>query len=86
MCRSENECRITCGDEEKAENETKSESAEGAVRDIPGLYEGFLACTVGELEGHILSARTREERIFYRTLLNLRLRLDQEKIVGKSLL
>ena len=50
------------------------------------LYEGFLSCTVGELEGHILSARSREERIFYRTLLNLRLRLDQEKIVGKSLL
>ena len=60
--------------------------SENEIKEGGTLYEGFLSCTVGELEEHIRSAASREERIFYRTLLNLRLRLDQEKIVGKSLL
>ena len=67
----------------ETENKITDEMTESSER---SLYEGFLSCSVSELEGHILSAESREERIFYRTLLNLRLRLDQEKIVGKSLL
>ena len=50
------------------------------------LYESFGKCSVKELEACLKKAATREEKAFYRTLLNLRLKLDQEKIVGKKLL
>ena len=50
------------------------------------LYESFSLCSVSELEALIKKAATREEKAFYRTLLNFKLKLDQEKIVGKKLL
>ena len=50
------------------------------------LYESFSHCSVSELEALIKKAATREEKAFYRTLLNFKLKLDQEKIVGKKLL
>ena len=50
------------------------------------LYESFSCCSVSELEALIKKAATREEKAFYRTLLNFKLKLDQEKIVGKKLL
>lgn len=50
----------------------------------PTLYDSFNLCSVKELEIYLKNAKTREEKAFYRTLLNLRLKLDQEKIVGKN--
>ena len=50
------------------------------------LYDDFSRCSVSELEALIKKAVTREEKAFYRTLLNFKLKLDQEKIVGKKLL
>ena len=50
------------------------------------LYERFSKATTRELEGNLLYAKTREEKIFYRKLLNLKLQLEQEKVIGEKLL
>lgn len=50
------------------------------------LFSLFSEITVKELEDLLLAAAEREERIFYRMLLNLKLQLCQEKIIGKALL
>ena len=50
------------------------------------LYSEFSKLSLKELEALLLNSKDREEKIFYRTLLNLRLMLDQEKVVGKELL
>ena len=50
------------------------------------LYALFAALSTKKLEELLLSAQTHEERVFYRTLLNLKLQLSREKIVGKALL
>ena len=39
-----------------------------------------------ELERCLLQGSTREEKIFYRKLLNLKLQLEQEKVIGELLL
>lgn len=50
------------------------------------LYEQFEACTIGDLEASLLSADTHEEKAFYRALLNLKLQISQERLIGKVLL
>ena len=50
------------------------------------LYEQFEAVTIKELEELLLSCETHEEKAFYRTLLNLKLQISQEKLIGKVLL
>lgn len=50
------------------------------------LYKCFSRHTVTQLEDSLLNAETREEKTFYRTLLNLKLQLAQEKVVGEELL
>jgi len=42
--------------------------------------------TIGQLQQLLINARTREEKAFYRTLLNMKLVIEQEKIIGESLL
>lgn len=49
------------------------------------FYKCFTNATMAELQDHLLKAQTREEKAFYRALLNLKLQLRQEKIVGKDL-
>ncbi|MHB1151192.1 MAG: hypothetical protein ACYCWE_01855 [Eubacteriales bacterium] len=49
------------------------------------FYKCFSQTTVDELENHLIEADTREEKAFYRTLLNLKLQLEQEKIIGETL-
>ena len=49
-------------------------------------YSGFLLSSIDELETALASAQSREEAIFYRTLINLKLQLAQERIVGETLL
>ena len=54
---------------------------------MPGeLYQKFSVSSVKELEQCLLSGATREEKIFYRKLLNLKLQLEQEKVIGELLL
>ena len=50
------------------------------------LYKQFEACTIKELEAALLASDTHEEKAFYRALLNLKLQISQEKLIGKVLL
>lgn len=55
--------------------------------DSPGdMYPTFCRLSVKDLEKMLVKSSVREERAFYRTLINLKLQIDQEKIVGKKLL
>ena len=49
------------------------------------LYLSFSQSTVTDLEAALLIASSREEKAFYRALINLKLQLDQEKVVGEKL-
>lgn len=50
------------------------------------LYEEFQRHSFKELEKLLLNSETREEKAFYRALLNLKLQIEQEKIVGEILI
>ena len=50
------------------------------------LYGLFKNMTVSELEDQLSLSTDREEKIFLRALINLKLQLAQEKIVGEMLL
>ena len=50
------------------------------------LYLKFSQTSTKELEQCLLTGATREEKIFYRKLLNLKLQLEQEKVIGELLL
>ncbi len=50
------------------------------------LFELFKEATVSELEARLSESSDREEKIFLRALINLKLQLAQEKIVGEMLL
>jgi hypothetical protein len=50
------------------------------------FYKCFTHTSAAELQERMLSATTREEKAFYRALLNLKLQIEQEKIVGKKLI
>lgn len=49
------------------------------------LYKCFSQTSLDELEDRLIESDTREEKAFYRSLLNLKLQLEQEKIVGEPL-
>lgn len=54
---------------------------------LPGeLYLKFSQTSTKDLEKCLLNGATREEKIFYRKLLNLKLQLEQEKVIGELLL
>ncbi len=50
------------------------------------LYLKFEYCSFRDLEELLLCARSREEKAFYRALLNLKLQIAQERVVGEKLL
>ena len=50
------------------------------------MYERFDRIRFEELEEHFMKATTRDERAFYRALLNLKLQIEQEKVIGEVLL
>lgn len=52
------------------------------VRDMYGI---FCNSTIKDLENALLMAKNPEERGFYRKMLNLKLQLEQEKVVGERL-
>ena len=49
------------------------------------LYPLFADATIPELESLLARAETREEKILWRSLLNLKFQLAQERIVGERL-
>ena len=65
----------------KTEMKDNSSSKEKKI-----TYSGFLLVSIAELEASLSAAESREEAIFYRTLINLKLQLAQERIVGETLL
>lgn len=60
--------------------------AEQLKKNYPALYEAFCNCSFLDLEQHLRDATDREEKAFYRAMLNLKLQIEQEKIVGEVLL
>ena len=50
------------------------------------LFEIFSSVTISELEKRLSESSDREEKIFLRELINLKLQLAQEKVVGEMLL
>jgi len=60
---------------------------DGAVSEnIKALTALFEELTVTELEGAILASSDRSEKTLYRTLLNLKMQIDQEKVINQTLL
>jgi len=45
----------------------------------------FRDMTIKELEGLLQKAETREEKAFFRALLNLKIQLRQEDVIGEVL-
>jgi hypothetical protein len=50
------------------------------------LYHAFEGISMEELELMLIDSSTREERAVYRTMINLKLQLMQEKVTGEELL
>jgi len=50
------------------------------------LYIKFENCSFRELEELLLDAHSLEEKAFYRSLLNLKLQIAQQRVVGEQLL
>ena len=46
----------------------------------------FSEITIKELEGLLQNAKTREEKALFRALLNLKIQLRQEEVIGEVLL
>ena len=71
------------------EQQKQTEKAARAAAENDGdvtLYDRFCAYSFIELEQLLRRAETREERAFYRSLLNLKLQIEQEKVIGEVLL
>lgn len=52
---------------------------------ISEMYPLFKNTTFRELEDCLMEAKTHKERAFYRKLINLKLQLSQEDIIGEKL-
>ena len=59
----------------------------GAISEnVKALTSLFETLTVTELESAILASSERNEKSLYRTLLNLKMQIDQEKVINQTLL
>lgn len=72
-------------DKEISEATEEKEGANVSER-LRSIHASFSSLSVSELEDAILLASDRDEKILYRTLLNLKMQLDQEKIINQTLL
>ena len=50
------------------------------------LIDSYKKATIAELEACLAESNDREEKLLLRTLINLKLQLAQEKVVGETLL
>lgn len=62
-----------------------STNTNSRISDTDQLYELFKTCSFKELQLKIMKTEDREEKIFYRTIYNLKLQIGQEKVVGEKL-
>jgi hypothetical protein len=62
------------------------ETVPSVSESLKDIYSSFTEISVSELENAIVAANDRDEKVLYRTLLNLKLQLDQEKIINQTLL
>lgn len=61
--------------------------SDGAISEnVKALTALFEELTVTELEGAILASSERNEKTLFRTLLNLKMQIDQEKVINQTLL
>lgn len=65
---------------------TKMAAKQTLTAEPTDLYARFAALSFPQLELLLRGAKTREEKAFYRSLLNLKLQIDQESVVGEVLL
>ena len=72
-------------DKEISEANEEKEGVRVSER-LRSIHASFSSLSVSELEDAILLASDRDEKILYRTLLNLKMQLDQEKIINQTLL
>ena len=70
----------------REEEEKRKEEQKRIARGDFTMYERFETASFEDLETRHIKAKTREERIFYRTILNLKLQIEQEKVIGEELL
>lgn len=56
-----------------------------SVCGVRDMYDIFCKATIKELENALLMTKNSEERAFYRKMLNLKLQMEQEKVVGERL-
>lgn len=68
------------------QKEKRNEQAEAKNRREISMYDRFRAYSFLELEQLLRAAESREEKAFYRSLLNLKLQIEQEKVIGEVLL
>ena len=55
------------------------------ICNVHDMYGIFCKSTIKELENALLMTKDPEERAFYRKILNLKLQMEQEKVVGERL-
>lgn len=53
--------------------------------DVRDMYEIFCKATIKDIENALLITKDSEQRAFYRKILNLKLQMEQEKVVGERL-
>ena len=68
---------------ESAENNGHTAVESENLKSISSLFSQL---TISELEDALLVAEDRNDKVLYRTLLNLKMQLDQEKIINQTLL
>ena len=55
------------------------------VCNVHDMYEIFCKATIKDIENALLITKDSEQRAFYRKILNLKLQMEQEKVVGERL-
>lgn len=50
------------------------------------MFEDFEKITISDLEEEMAKTNSRETKIFCRAIINLKLQMTQEKIIGEALL
>ncbi len=69
-----------------AENAEEKELPTEISENLKTVNALFSQLTLSELENALMVTSDRSEKVLYRTLLNLKMQLDQEKIINQTLL
>lgn len=77
---------LTLDTKKENEQDIKVDTDPVISKCLSDMYGAFSDLTIGELEQALLITSDRREKIFYRTILNLKLQIDQEKVINQTLL